>query len=451
MGTVTESAPPAAALDLRESAYAVPVGSIEMPEHLLEAYSEDKRAKMVPLVIIRPGLGRGRGRHLYEAAMLEENARKFSGWKMYVDHLSPEARKAAGGLPRSMRDLGGIIMESHWDATIPADEEKGHGQGGVVGWAIPTPFIRELIDTAPELVEASISANATGVRPVTIKGKRAWLVEGIEDRGSVDWVTEAGAGGRVVALMEATYSEEEQMSLLEAMSDEEFLDYVREQRPHLVEEAEETPAPEAEETPSDEAKNHEQEKDMQITPEALAEAFQSDEVKAAFAGVIKDIVKDEVASATKTAVEEAVSDEKDLIRAEARADADRQIQLRDLRDEAHRLIEAAKLPDTLAGRVRDKFTLTESGPTPALDVVDEVNDDGEVIKAARERLTEAVETAISEERAVLAEISPTRVRGQGPSKQEPNADGEKPKASEGTFYGAVLQEAGIDPDTAWDR
>ena len=173
MGTVTESAPPAAALDLRESAYAVPVGSIEMPEHLLEAYSEDKRAKMVPLVIIRPGLGRGRGRHLYEAAMLEENARKFSGWKMYVDHLSPEARKAAGGLPRSMRDLGGIIMESHWDATIPADEEKGHGQGG--GDA----------DTIRETAEKIATGEASGTwcahsssipwragRPVHSKGRR---------------------------------------------------------------------------------------------------------------------------------------------------------------------------------------------------------------------------------------------------------------------------------------
>lgn len=449
MGTTDTADIPAVALELHESAYALPTAAVEMPRELIEAHSEEVRAKMVPLVVIRPGLGRGRGRHIYEAQMLQENAHKFSGWKMFVDHLSPEARKAAGGLPRSIRDLGGIIMESHWDGTIPADEAKGHGQGGVVGWAIPTPFIRELIDTAPELVEASISANATGVRPATAGGKRAWIVEGIEDRGTVDWVTEAGAGGRVVALMEAAYSEEEQMGLLETMTDDEFIAYVEEKRPHLVEAAAPPEAAAGDTPPESGDTPPEQEQDMTITPEALAEAFKSDAVKEALTDTVKDIVKDEVQAQTQTAVEEAVSDERDLIRAEARADADRQIQLRDLRDTARTQIEEAKLPDSLAKRVSAKFDLQESGdPTPALDVVDEVDGEGKVVKTAREKLTEAVETAISEERAVLAEINPARVRGQGPKVETP--EGEQPKRGEGTFYGSVLQEAGIDPATAWD-
>ena len=127
-------------------------------------------------------------------------------------------------------------MESYWDGNVPADESKGFGQGAVVGWSLPTPFIRDLAENDPELVEASISANATGVQPTMRDGRRAWLVEGIEDHGSVDWVTEAGAGGRVVQLMEAAYKEDG-MSLLENMTDEEFVAYVEEVRPHLLAEA----------------------------------------------------------------------------------------------------------------------------------------------------------------------------------------------------------------------
>ena len=199
------------------------------------ATEERERSKLLPIHILRPCIGRGKGRHLYEAKMLQENAHKFAGWRQYIDHLSPEARRAAKGLPRSIRDLGGRIVESYWDGNVPADPSKGFEQGAVVGWSLPTPFIRELAENDPELVEASISANATGVQPTMRDGKRAWLVEGIEDRGSVDWVTEAGAGGRVVALMEAAYEEDGMgLELMETMTDEEFISYVEEVRPHLL-------------------------------------------------------------------------------------------------------------------------------------------------------------------------------------------------------------------------
>lgn len=434
---------PQEALSLRENATILSPNAIEMPVELQEAYDDETRRKMVPIHVIRPGLGRGRGRHLYEAKMLEENASQFKGWKMNLDHLSPTARKAQQGLPRSIRDAGGIVKESYWDPNVPADER--HDKGAVVGWVIPTPFVRELIDTDPEIAEASISANATAVRPVTYQGSRAWIVEGIENRGSVDWVTEGGAGGRVVALMEAAYANEEDLELLESMDDHEFLAYVTEKRPHLLEAAEEEEVEETESQEETEAEKADTEEAVEapategdtmgdITPEALQEALQDES--------IRDAVKDSL----RPLVEEAVAEERQLIRAEAKADADRQITLRDMRDAARKQIEESRLPEILKTRMRAKFDLTDSGPTTGLDVTDQVDDDGKVTKKAQTVLTEALVAEIASERELLASVNPTRVTGQGaPAPKE----GEETKPSEGTLWGSLLQEAGIDPEAAY--
>jgi len=489
-------------LELREAMYALPRDSVEFPAELQEqrverlvdrglsleeatAAEERERSKLIPVHILRPCLGKGRGRHVYEADMLQENAGKFAGWRQYIDHLSPEARKKAQGLPRSIRDLGGRIVESYWDGDVAADPVRKYGQGAVVGWSLPTPFIREMAENDPELIECSISANATSVQPTMRDGRRAWLVEGIEDKGTVDWVTEAGAGGRVVALMEAVY-EEDGMGLLESMTDEEFIAYVQEERPHLLAEQgdgdDESNEPD-EGSASEEAddlkemiaklkkKNpklsdkqaeamakqalarstseaNTEEDDMgAITPEALQEALQSED----FRTVLDPILEERVS----TLVEAKLADERELIRAEARADADRQLQLRDMRDEAHRRITEAKLPEAFSNRTKALFEVTDNGPTAALDVVDDVDDDGAVTKRAEDKLSEAVDAAIQEQRDLLATVNPTRVRGQGvgaPARKGDgeNGDGEEPKRGAGTLYGAVLQEAGVDPATAWD-
>jgi hypothetical protein len=140
-----------------------------------------------------------------------------------------------------------------------------------------------------------------------------------------------------------------------------------------------------------------------------------------------------------------------LIRAEARADADRQLELRDLRDAAHRQISEAKLPQAFSNRAKALFELRENGPTPGLDVVDDVDDEGHVTKKAADKLQEAVDGAIQEQRELLAAANPTAVRGQGPGTPAKRGEGdEEPKKGDGTLYGAVLQEAGVDPATAWD-
>lgn len=384
--------------------------------------------------VIRPTVGRGRGNHLYEADMLEKHAPIFGGWKMYTNHLSPEARKAAAGLPRDVQDLGGRIVESWWDGTVPP--QGRFGRGAVVAKVKPTPFIRELIENDPEIVEASISATATAVRPGMKDGKKVWVVEGIADRGSVDWVTEAGAGGRVVSLLEAAMQEHTAADSMSSLDDDEFMAHLRAERPLLAEAlAGSAGAPEST-----------QEDNMgQIDPEVLTEALQSDEAVALIEQIVETKLSEGLAEAARPLVEAALAEERDLIRAEARADADRRISLRDMRDEAHRLISEAatksRWPETLVADAKGKFDLTESGePTPALDVIDVIDGEGNVSKSARKVLTEAVAVEIDRQGTLLASVRPTRVRAQGPK-----AAGEESEAakSQDTLHSAVLQEGGI--------
>ena len=482
----------------------------------------------IPVHIIRPGIGRGKGKHLYEADMLRENADKFTGWKMYVDHLSPEARKAAGGLPRSIRDLGGRITEAYWDPSVPADPERGFGQGAVVGRAKPTPFVRELIENDPEIVEASISATATGVRPVVRNGEKVWLVEGIEPKGSVDWVTEAGAGGRVAALLEALIDDEAAadgtdddglavavgvVAILESLSDDELLAYLQDQRPALVdaltandegaEQVSESKVVDKEAGPEDSPADKAQDateiakrvKELMAKgmPEPVATAIAKKEaakVEEAAEGdsepnddsegddtgeavgeevegveptddpavsdpegegdgsIVEALSNPEAQAMILSLVESRLNEERDTIRAEVTAEADRAVELRDLRDEAHKLIAESGMPASWQESLRAKFDLVEGVPTGGLDVADIVDDEGNVIAGAVTVLHEAVATEIASDRKKLAEASPTRVRNQGPTASK--GAGEKAPTAGPSLWREVLQEAGVeDPDKAY--
>jgi hypothetical protein len=509
MTTLTRDSHPADAVELRESI------------SLLETVGENALFNddgTITIHIIRPGIGRGRGKHLYEAEMLKDNAHKFANWKMYVDHLSPEARKAAGGLPRSIRDLGGRIVEAWWDDSVPADPVRGYGQGAVVGRSKPTPFVRELIENDPEIVEASISATATAVRPVVRDGQKVWLVEGIEDRGSVDWVTEAGAGGRVAALLEAAIHDEIDVDsvLLDSMSDDDLLAYLREQRPNLAEGAgkmmyddeldEKDSTADMSDMPAEHGKmlaKRVKELVAKGMPEKMAMAIAKKEhakkMETDKASDMKEAVEDESPAEAEAAIEEPAAEteaveveveveaeateevqeavtsdafaealrgsadaqlfvtelveaqldaERDAIRAEARADAERHIELRDLRDEAHNLIAESRMPESWQEALKTKFNLVEGAPTEALDVADVVNEEGTVIREAVEVLRDSVAAEIASDRKRLAEAAPTRVRNQGPS--TPEGEDDKPTESvKPSYWRQMLEEAGVDPNKAY--
>ena len=179
-----------------------PASALELTEAVASPVSPLREDGTVDIVIIRPGIGMGRGRHYYGADMLQENADKFSGWNVYIDHLSPVAKKAAGGLPRSMKDLGGMIEESWWDHSIPSTGR--FEQGAVMGRLRPIRELKEVVQELPQAARFSIKAKATGVHQDLMEGAPAWVVEGIsENSGSVDAVTEDGAGGQIANLIES--------------------------------------------------------------------------------------------------------------------------------------------------------------------------------------------------------------------------------------------------------
>ncbi|MET0604397.1 MAG: hypothetical protein ABW167_20595 [Baekduia sp.] len=444
----------------------------------------------VPLHVIRPGIGKGRGRHLYEAAMLSRDAGKFTGWKMYANHLSPEAKKAANGLPRDVRDLGGRVQESWWDPTVPANVAAGHDAGGVMGMVRPVKFIRELIDDDPELVEASISAQATGVQPITRDGQRVWLVEGIRDRGSVDWVTEAGAGGRIAPLLQESYADEEdvQTALLESMSDDFLREHLKEHRPTFLQEAGTSTVEEA----KDDKKGEDDEKVAELMKKGLPEAAARKAAAKALTetietpgGDVAEITPEALADALKahptlivealtasgegqvfitSLVEAKLEEERDTLRAESKADTDRAFELARMEREAHGLIRESKLPDSWQEALIGKFSIDEANaPAPALDVVAKVGEDGKVEKPAIEVLREAVTSEIDAERQKLREASTTRVRppaavlsetkatpAKGSDEPEDKKTVEEAQVGETPFWKSFLEENGIaDPEAAY--
>jgi hypothetical protein len=416
----------------------------------------------VPIHIIRPGLGRGKGKHLYEADMLERHAPVFSGWKMYVDHLSPEAKKKAGGLPRSIKDLGGRITESYWDPDVPEDPANGWGTGAVVGLAKPTPLVRELIENDPEIIEASISATATGVRPVQRGQDTVWLVEGISPKGSVDWVTEAGAGGRVVALMESVLEEarREEGALLEEMDDGEFADYVRERRPELLGVLPSRQGGGRREPPAPD--DHGGDEVTQITPEALQEALSTDDGREVLELVLAPIVEERASALFEergeALVEARIAEERDLLREETTADADRRVQLQELLAQAQRLVQESKLPEPFQKAVLKRYTIEEGRPSTALDVIDEIDGEGNVVKEAEEILRENVQSDIAEQKELLAAANPTAVRGQGGRSatdlreaNEGGTDDGKPDKEEPKTTGSELTDEMLINEANFDR
>lgn len=389
----------------------------------------------VVINVIRPTVGLGKGRHLYESKMLQEHAHIFGeheeegmrvpGWRMFADHEVPKAIRDRGGLPRPIEHMGGRIEESWWNADVPA--EGRFGQGAIQARVRPVGLVRRLLEEDPQILEASINAEATGVHPGHADGQQVWVVEGIANGGSVDWVSEGGAGGKVVELMEAMITEYEEresddpFAVLEALSDDELRDYVTSKRTGLLEGAgEESKSPEGGD---------------KLDPNELKEALTDPE------SGVKEYLD--------SLVEARVREGQDEIRAEAKAEADRQVQLRDMRDDAGRIIEATDLPESWKKDLAEKFTLIEGKPTSGLDQHDEVDDEGEVTKSAKEFLTEAVEAEIEKQRKLLAEAAPTRIEGQGGS-GEGDGSGESTASNEPPFYETFLQEAGIkDPKAAY--
>jgi hypothetical protein len=366
------------------------------------------------------------------------------------------------------------------------------------------PVIQDLLRVDKRLVEASINATATGVKPARVGGEKVWIVEGIEAKGSVDWVTEAGAGGRVAEVLEARIQEGNYVGdALDTLDDDSFAEWMKGHRVELTEAFKKKEPPAAD--PDDSEKNDDdkdpedelekmiaklvkqgksraqaeamakvsvakmkesthQEGDevADISTETLVEALASEQAQTMISEAISSALPEAIRSLNlgaevQSLVEARLDEDREVFKAEADARARRGNQVRDLRDHAHNKIDESSLHPRLKESVKMQFDLVEGAPTPALDLVDDEDADGKVVKTAEQKLDEALQSAITEGLALQAELGPkTRITGQGPRVTE--AAGEDGKTEEqqqdrlGPATRSLLEGVGIkEPDLAYER
>ena len=170
----------------------------------------------VDVVIIERGTNELKKRH-YPDSTIREAAPIFKGMKMYINHQT--AKEEQERPERDLKDWAATIMESHY--------ENGCAVGRVY---IHDNWLRENMADPVFRANVGLSINTGGkISYGKINGQEMQIVEKINPSrsngsGSVDWVTEAGARGRVTRLLKesATKTGEEEMKTLKEASAEDL-------------------------------------------------------------------------------------------------------------------------------------------------------------------------------------------------------------------------------------
>lgn len=141
--------------------------------------------KSVWITPIRPGFGNTRDNFFYPAGTIREatEAGMFNGLKMYKDHPRLSDKKE---LPeRSIERWFATTKESVWDERrqLPRVRVAVHEEAD-----------RARFKEAPEQIAFSIIGGGHA-KPGRVDGRDTRVVEAFTNVNSVDWVTEAGAGG----------------------------------------------------------------------------------------------------------------------------------------------------------------------------------------------------------------------------------------------------------------
>lgn len=154
------------------------------------AVGQDGTAK---ICIIKPGWGTS---GYYSAEVLERDGPKTfkKGTKMYWDHATKaeEAARPEGSLNNLAATLS---SNAYWDKA----GKEGPALYGNIGVA---KAFRESVDDLAPHIGVSIRAIARG-KIGTIAGRTGPIVEGLVRAKSIDFVTEPGAGGKVLQLFES--------------------------------------------------------------------------------------------------------------------------------------------------------------------------------------------------------------------------------------------------------
>ncbi|MGH2939455.1 MAG: hypothetical protein ACRDPE_15210 [Solirubrobacterales bacterium] len=445
------------------------------------------------IAIIRPCVSRGKRLGpqklppIYEPKMLEANAKVFSGWPMYMDHLIAEAlaemtealKEASEGTDligwleersRSIRELGGRILESWWDPELvfEDDEEFGFRKGGVVGRCIPQKEPRQMLEEDPGILQTSINAWPTGARAATASwdsATRGMAVEGIRRRpaGSVDWVFRAGAGGRPL-LEEDDDFRGRAVSLLEGVySAAKSKDDPPKRTPGKMKKK-------LSEMNAEELREHLKDNGAEHLIEALAEK-DGDDGNDKKTGKDGDAVtRDDVKSIVKEALGEVSESLTEKLEESGESVEERAKELLEERDEARILERKAEqllaeatrngFSKTAADDIRLRYTITPgSGIPAALKVAEEElkieeadGDDGKtksVTLTAPEVVERRVRADIDHVIGVMRESGANpQVKGFGPARKDPGSEGGKGSRPRQSAFRQFLAERGDLPKEA---
>lgn len=162
----------------------------------------DKAKREVVVVLIEAGTNFDKRRH-YPKKTIQESAHLYAGLKMYLDH--PTAEEEESKPERSVNDWLSTIVES-W-------HEDGSALGRV---KVHKEWFWNLLESDPIFREQiGISINASGRRSMgQISGQQMEIIEEIVAPKSVDWVTEPGARGRVLELLESNSRKPEDKNIM---------------------------------------------------------------------------------------------------------------------------------------------------------------------------------------------------------------------------------------------
>lgn len=156
----------------------------------------------MPVQLISPGWGSS---GYYSAEVLQEAAAAEiipAGTHMYADHPTPTELKERP--VRSIKDLMSVTVEAAHVATDEDIATWGAEPGALVAEVDVLPAFRDTVEHLKDAIGVSIRGdgeiNPRGEAPDGTVGK---IVEGLEHVKSVDWVTRAGRGGKVLSLVES--------------------------------------------------------------------------------------------------------------------------------------------------------------------------------------------------------------------------------------------------------
>jgi hypothetical protein len=156
------------------------------------AAAQAKSTGRMPVQFISPGWGSS---GYYSPDVIAEAAEtKFipAGTHMYADH--PTEAEEIDRPGRSIKDLMAVVVE---DAHLSDD-------GALVGEVDVVPAWRDLLETVRDHIGVSIRGSATDIVEGEAEGRRGRIIEGLMAPClSVDFVTKAGRGGKVLPVLES--------------------------------------------------------------------------------------------------------------------------------------------------------------------------------------------------------------------------------------------------------